>query len=162
MYDAIDFKLELDGNGYHYYMLLFKDGKIGTYEFCKFMQMTSNSHEIVLEFTVEPDYDECVFLKNRGAVNSLIGMSYIAARKGEKWGIIDNTPASSTYYPADETYWRDKPNLKDLEFKYNSLDELKNDADAEFSRRYKKYERPHMILQIGDHLIVSEWFNNEE
>lgn len=162
MYDAIDFKLELDGNGYHYYMLLFKDGKIGTYEFCKFMQMTSNSHEIVLEFTVEPDYDECVFLKNRGAVNSLFGMSYIAARKGEKWGIIDNTPASSTYYPADETYWRDKPNLKDLEFKYNSLDELKNDADAEFSRRYKKYERPHMILQIGDHLIVSEWFNNEE
>lgn len=162
IYDFIEFKLECDSNGYHHKMLLYKDRKIGTYEYCNFRHMTSNSHEIELEFTVEPDYDECVFLKNRGAVNSLIGMSYIAVRKGDKWGIIDNTPASATYYPADETYWRNNPNLKDLEFKYNSLEDLQNDADAEFSRRYKKYERPHMIFQLGDNLIVSEEDNDEE
>ena len=33
IYDSIDFKLECDGNGYHYKMLLYKDGKIGTYEY---------------------------------------------------------------------------------------------------------------------------------
>ena len=159
IYDSIDFRFENDSNGYHYKMLLYKDGKIGTYEYCNYGQYTNNYHfhEIELEFTVKPDYDECVFLNNRRAVNSFKGMSYIAVRKGNKWGIIDNTPASATYFPADETYWIDEPNLIDLEFKYNSLEELKNDADSEFSRRYKKYERPHMISQFGNSLIVSEF-----
>lgn len=156
IYDSIECKLEVDGHGYHYMMFLYKDGKVGTYEYCNYRSFAVGDHEISLSFTVEPDYDECVFLKNRGAVNSFIGMYFIAVRKGKQWGILDNSPASATYYPADETYWRDSPNLKDLEFKYDSLEELKINADAEFRRRYKKYERPHIVIQMGDSLVVSE------
>lgn len=161
IYDSIDFQLECDSNGDHYNMLLYKDGKIGT---CEYLVEGVGSYKYKMEFkfTVEPDYDECVFLKNSGSVNSFIGMYYVAVRKGDKWGIIDNTPESPTYYQIDKTEWINEPNLKDLEFKYNSLEELKNDADAEFSRRFEKYERPHMIIQLGDHLIVSEGINDEE
>ena len=161
-YDRIDYKLECDDNGYHYKILLYKNGKIGTYEFCNYREMYSGAHEIELEFKVEPEYDECVFLKNGGSVNSFIGMSYIAVRKGDKWGILDNTPARATYHPVDETYWYNNPNLKDLEFKYCSLNELVEDADEEFRRRYKKYERPHMIHELGGSVIVSEFLDDED
>lgn len=53
-------------------------------------------------------------------------MHYIAAKLEGKWGIIDIDP---------EDY---NPNLKDLDFKYNSVEELKQDADAEFKRRTSK------------------------
>ena len=162
IYDYIDFKLEEDVYGYHYKMMLYKDGKVGTYEYCNHRDSFAGAPLIELEFTVSPEYDECVFLRNKNSVANFIGMSYIAVRKGGKWGIIDNTPASSTYFPVDETHWYDKANLKDLRFIYNSLQELKDDADAEFARRYTKYCRPHMVLEWGNHLMVSEEHNNEE
>ena len=162
IYDSIDFKLEEDVYGYHYKMMLYKDGKVGTYEYCNHRDSFAGAPVIELEFTVSPEYDECVFLRNKNSVANFIGMSYVAVRKGEKWGIIDNTPASSTYSPIDETHWYDKANLVDLRFAYNSLQELKDDADAEFARRYTKYSRPHMVLEWGSHLMVSEEPNNEE
>ena len=42
-------------------------------------------------------------------------------------------------------FWRNTPNLKKLEFKYNSLEELKNDADAEFERRRDSYNKRHRV-----------------
>lgn len=162
IYDSIDFKLEEDVYGYHYKMMLYKDGKVGTYEYCNHRDSFAGAPVIELEFTVSPEYDECVFLRNKNSVANFIGMSYVAVRKGEKWGIIDNTPARSTYSPVDETHWYDKANLTDLRFTYNSLQELKDDADAEFARRHTKYCSPHMVLEWGSHLMVLEEPNNEE
>ena len=46
------------------------------------------------------------------------------------------------YYDFDDR-WRNNPNLKELDFKYNSLEELKDDADNEFERRHDKYINRH-------------------
>ena len=37
-----------------------------------------------------------------------------------------------------------------LEFKYNSLEELKNDADAEFERRRMHYTEQHRVFCYDD------------
>ena len=46
------------------------------------------------------------------------------------------------YYDFDDR-WRNNPNLKELDFKYNSLEELKDDADNQFERRHDKYINRH-------------------
>lgn len=139
IYDAIDFKLDIDIYGYHYKMLLHKDGKVGTYEYCNYRSDLNDYHEIELVFSVEPEFEECVFLKHKDAIMNFAGMSYVAVRKKDKWGIIDNKPAGLYYHYTFDDIWRNSPNLKKLEFKYNSLEELKNDADAEFERRRMHY-----------------------
>lgn len=145
IYDAIDFKLDIDSYGYHYKMLLYKDGKVGTYEYCNYRSELNNYHEIEIVFSVEPEYDECVFLKHKDAITNFAGMSYVAVRKKDKWGIIDNKPVGLYYYYTFSDRWRNLPNLKKLEFKYNSLEELKNDADAEFERRRMRYNEQHRV-----------------
>jgi hypothetical protein len=37
----------------------------------------------------------------------------------------------------------------DLEFKYFSIEELKQDADEEFERRFHKYYREHIVGPTG-------------
>lgn len=145
IYDAIDFKLEIDSYGYHYKMLLYKDGKVGTYEYCNYRSELNNYNEIEIIFSVEPEYDECVFLKHKNAITNFAGMSYVAVRKKDKWGIIDNKPVGLYYYYTFNDRWRNIPNLKKLEFKYNSLEELKNDADAEFAKRRDEYNELHRV-----------------
>lgn len=145
IYDAIDFKLDIDSYSYHYKMLLYKDGKVGTYEYCNYRSELNNYHEIEIVFSVEPEYDECVFLKHKDAITNFAGMSYVAVRKKDKWGIIDNKPVGLYYYYTFNDRWRNSPNLKKLEFKYNSLEELKNDADAEFERRRMRYNEQHRV-----------------
>ena len=150
IYDAIDFKLDIDIYGYHYKMLLHKDGKVGTYEYCNYRSDLNNYHEIELVFSVEPEFDECVFLKHKDAITNFAGMSYVAVRKKDKWGIIDNKPRGLYYYYTFDDSWRNSPNLKMLEFKYNSLEELKNDADAEFERRRMHYNEQHRVFCYDD------------
>ena len=139
VYDAIEFKLEIDSYGYHYKMLLYKDGKVGTYEYCNYRSDCNNYNVLELVFSIEPEYDECVFLNNKKAVTNFAGMSYVAVRRNDKWGIIDNKPAGLYYYYDFNDRWRNNPNLKELDFKYNSLEELKDDADNEFERRHNNY-----------------------
>ena len=146
IYDAIDFELEIDCNGYHYKMLLYKDGKVGTYEYCNYRSGSNNYNVLELVFSVEPEYDECVFLTNKKAVTRFAGMSYLAVRKDDKWGIIDNKPAGLNYYYDFGDQWRNNPNLKELDFKYDSLEELKDDADNEFKRRFDKYIDRHRFI----------------
>ena len=143
VYDAIEFKLEIDSFGYHYKMLLYKDGKAGTYEYCNYRSDCNNYNVLELVFSIEPEYDECVFLNNKKAVTNFAGMSYVAVRRNDKWGIIDNKPAGLYYYYDFDDRWRNNPNLKELDFKYNSLEELKDDADNEFERRHDKYINRH-------------------
>jgi len=143
IYDSIDFHLEIDCHGYHYKMLLYKDGKVGTYEYCNYRSELKNYVVIETVFSIDPEYDECVFLKHKDSVTSFTGMSYVAVKKDNKWGIIDNKPAGLNYYYDFDDHWRNNPNLKDLDFKYNSLEELKDDADNEFERRHDKYINRH-------------------
>ena len=150
IYDAIDFKLDIDSYGYHYKMLLHKDGKVGTYEYCNYKSELNNYNEIEIVFSVEPEFDECVFLKHKDAITNFAGMSYVAVRKKDKWGIIDNKPRGLYYYYTFDDSWRNSPNLKMLEFKYNSLEELKNDADAEFERRRMHYNEQHRAFCYND------------
>ena len=143
IYDTIEFKLEIDIYGYHYKMLLFKDGKVGAYEYCNYRSDYNNYNVLELVFSIEPEYDECVFLRNKNAVTNFAGMSYLAVRRDDKWGIIDNKPVGLYYYYDFDDRWRNNPNLKELDFKYNSLEELKDDADNEFERRHDKYVNRH-------------------
>lgn len=156
IYDFVSFEFQEDSYGYHYFLKLQKDGKVGTYEYRRYIQSCTNGVDISRSFMVEPDYDECEFLTNEKSVNSCLKMSFVAVRKGAKWGIIDNTPSSTTYFPISISEWRNHANLVDLEFKYDSLEELKSDADEEFRRRRAKYERPHLITEIGNQYVVTE------
>ena len=144
VYDSIVFNYSYDYYGYHYYMILYQEGKVGSYEyFFNYNWRTDDggSIEVGLEFFVEPEYDECVFLNNKNAVLNSLQMSFVAVRKGNKWGILDNTPASSSYffYDKEELYLANTQNYEDLDFKYDSLEALKKDADSEFKRRFEKY-----------------------
>ena len=86
-------------------------------------------------------------------------MHYAAVRKGEKWGILDQKPRGITYlaigYNIEDI---NEPNWEDLNYRYNSLKELKEDADKEFQRRYDKYYHPWKIGKDsnGEYCIVEE------
>lgn len=147
IYDAIDFKLEIDCYGYHYKMLLHRNGRIGTYEYCNYRSELNDYRVLELVFSVEPEYDECVFLKNKYAVTSFAGMAFVAVRKGSKWGIIDNKPAGWEYYYDYTDHWSNSPNLRLLGFKYNSLEELEQDAETEFKKRRDLYNEYQMELR---------------
>ena len=129
IYDAISFKWGANEVSLYYYLILKKDGKVGVYEYCDIV----NRGEF--EFYAEPLYEECVFLHNDYSVADYCGMSYVAVKSNDKWGILDVQPAKGTYFPI----WENRPNYDDLEFKYDSLNKLKKDADLEFKRRYNKH-----------------------
>ncbi len=108
----------------------------------------------VFVFSVEHIYDECVFLDNKTRISDefsvlgKLGMRSVAVRQDNRWGILDIEPEDGYYFRQFSQYWKNTPNLNDLEFKYTSLDELKQDADAEFKRRYEKYYSPLRIREI--------------
>lgn len=129
IYDAISFKWGANEVSLYYYLMLKKNGKMGVYEYCDLVNRGK------FEFFVEPLYEECVFLHNDYSVADYCGMSYVAVKLNDKWGILDVQPAKGKYFPI----WENCPNYNDLEFKYDSLNKLKKDADSEFKRRYNKY-----------------------
>ena len=93
-------------------------------------------------FFVKPVYDNCVLLKNEKSVLKHYWMHYAAVQKNGKWGILDYKPRNDSYYVYESNLKTvDYSNLIDLEFKYDSLEELERDADNEFQRRYDKYSR---------------------
>ena len=148
LYDNINVKGGCNEDSKRYFIILTKNKKKGVYEYC------DSSNYGKYEFYVTPLYDECVFLKNQQAVANYCGMYYVAVRLNEKWGILDVEPAWATYFPEARSEWHNCPNLKDLEFKYSSLEELKKDADAEFKRRFDKYYREHLTIVRGDGSLI--------
>ena len=139
--DSIDFTCSRNRDFNYCYRIIFvKNGKVGAYEISHILLDDNRYH--IYRFFVKPEYDECVFQENKNSVNSICNMAYVAVRKNDKWGIIDNSPRKRTYYYnyyIDE--WENYPNLNDLTFKYNSLNELTQDADFEFQNRFHTFRR---------------------
>ena len=146
IFDSIEYfnSIWLSGRN-RIWMYLYKDGKIGTYEFCIDTDTGERENN---DFYVFPNYDECIFQKHHLSIAGYFGLSYLAVREKDKWGIIDISPAKYTYYPYEDE-WLCNPNLEDLEYKYDSLEDLKDDADTEFKRRHDKYYDPNVIQEGG-------------
>ena len=134
-------------------ILTYKDGKVG---FCVISYFYSENycckrtgnHDFEYIYYVEPQFDECVLQRISRSVLGNYYMHYAAVRKGEKWGILDQTPRNLTYF-ANDINLEDvnEPNWEDLNYKYNSLEELKEDTKYEFDRRVRKYLRPWIIIR---------------
>lgn len=119
---------------------IYLDDKVGFGELFISIYLIKSKEYI---YYVEPIFDECVLLRNEKSVLDSFDMPYAAVREEMKWGILDQKPRSLTY-KAIEYNLEDEcnPNYDDLIFRYNSIEELKNDADNEFQRRYNKYFQP--------------------
>lgn len=119
---------------------IYLDDKVGFGELFTSIYLVKSKEYI---YYVEPIFDECVLLRNGESVLDSFNMPYAAVREEMKWGILDQKPRSLTY-KAIEYNLEDEcnPNYDDLIFRYNSIEELKNDADNEFQRRYNKYFQP--------------------
>ena len=108
-------------------MTLHKNGKIGAYEYRFFVPPIIDSSSQVLEFLIEPDYDECVFFEIEQFYNS-----FIAVRKGGIWGFAEGPTPKTNDVLARETHVKWSLTTDDVEFGFNSLEELKE----EVCRRY--------------------------
>lgn len=153
-YDTIDFKYGLYCDGYIYKMIMSIGTRKGVYEFRQYNPTNNYESASCYTFNTEIEYDECVFLENKGSIAAYGQLSYVGVRKDSKWGILDATPSWASYYPIDDSNWDNTPNERDLEFKYDSLEDLIEDADNEFERRYKKYYRPFNIIVMGGQSLL--------
>lgn len=140
-YNYPDYSYSPAGILYSYRILKYIENKIGTVQYRKFFSTESYSYVVNYTFSSKAKYDECVFLNNKDSIASYGHLCFIGVRIGEKWGILDATPAEVTYYPQDDSDWNNAPNYEDLEYKYDSLESLIADVDNEFKRRYKKYHK---------------------
>ena len=148
--------------------LLYQDSKCGYCEYGyyyvqrDFHPIIGSSYDGPFEYlyTVKPDYEECVLLANEYSVLSHYYMHYAAVRKGNKWGILDQKVRAITYQAMHLNIEDENtPNYKDLDFKYNSLDELKDDAENELKRRFDYYYHPWTIRtnsQGEDYIVIKE------
>lgn len=146
-------KIELNSTFYNprmFSLLLYKGNKVGFYE-CSF--------DDDYRYIVKPSFDNCVLLKNKKSVLTNFLMHYAAVQKDGKWGILDQKPRKYTYYAiVFNLRSSSQSNLKDLEFKYDSIEELMEDADNEFQRRYEHYYCPWIQLrdENGKYCIYRE------
>ena len=143
-------------------ILTYKDGKVGfcdiTYFYSdKYCCKRTGTYHFEYIYYVEPQFDECVLQRISRSVLGNYYMHYAAVRKGGKWGILDQLPRDLTYF-ANDLNLEDvnEPNWEDLNYKYNSLEELKEDTKDEFDRRVRKYLRPWTIINNsnGEDCIV--------
>lgn len=160
-------KIELNSTFYcprNFSFILYKNGKAG---FCDVAYFSSDyiackrtgSYLFEYVYIVSPQYDECILLRHPKSVLYTVDMHYAAVKKDGKWGILDQKPRKLTYSVNDVNLEDEsEPNFIDLDFKYNSLEELKEKADCEFKRRYDKYYHPWRIKKDlnRDYCIVEE------
>lgn len=151
-------------------LLIYKDKKVGycdisySYNYSCYSHIKFQRNDEYVNY-VDPQFDECVLLNNCNSVLNNFYMHYAAVRKNKKWGILDQKPRQITYKAidlnlADES----EANYDDLIFKYDSLDELKENADNELKERYNKYYSPWTIRRDSfgdDDRIVEEGVKNE-
>lgn len=139
-------------------ILTYKDGKTG---FCIMTYFYSNDYcceRTEYVYYVEPQFDECILERNKNAVLSNYYLYYAAVRKNGYWGILDQTPRDMTYHAFDFNLEdNSEPNWKDLIYKYKSFEELKEDADNEFQRRFDKYYHHKVSTESkGDSRMIEE------
>lgn len=123
VYDAIDVEWGDTSDGYHYIMQLHKDEKVGIYEYCEYNML--NGRYTRFDLYIDPQFDDCI-ISDRGAV---YGISKIYLRKGNKWGIFDKTqelPVYGIYENVDCSICHSRPDMDDIDFKYNSIKEAKS------------------------------------
>lgn len=166
-------KIELVSVNRHYpeivsvCFLLYKDEKVGYCEFgyyyieTDFDIILGSSYKGPIEYSyfVEPNFEECILLTNNYEVLMNYCMHYAAVRQDKKWGILDQKPRDITYQAINFNIENEHmPNYEDLDFKYESIEDLKTDADNEFKRRYKKHYQPWTIRRNshGEDCVIKE------
>lgn len=145
-------------------ILTHKGRKVGFCDITYFYNDTycckrTGTHYFEYIYNVEPQFEECVLQRNKNAVLGNYDMHYAAVRKDGKWGILDQKPRVITYMAINHNLEDiNEPNWEDLNYMYNSLEELNEGADKEFQKRYDKYFHPWKIEtdSNGEYSIVEE------
>ena len=91
-------------------MILSKDIKYGMWQRLKYRTKDTESQLRELDFRIDEIFDECVFLNDKNSKNSKAEVLDVAVRSANKWAVINCS--------------KGKVDVKNLLFKYDSLDEI--------------------------------------
>ena len=91
-------------------MILCKDIKYGMWQRLKYRTKDTEPQLRELDIRIDEIYDECVFLNDKNSKNSKAEILDVAVRMANKWAVINCS--------------KGKVDVKNLLFKYDSLDEI--------------------------------------
>lgn len=91
-------------------MILSKDNKYGMWQRLKYRTKDTESQLRELDIRIDEIFDECVFLNDKNSKNSKAEVLDVAVRTANKWAVINCS--------------KGKVDVKNLLFKYDSLDEI--------------------------------------
>jgi len=91
-------------------MILSKDIKYGMWQRLKYRTKDTESQLRELDIRIDEIFDECVFLNDKNSKNSKAEVLDVAVRTANKWAVINCS--------------KGKVDVKNLLFKYDSLDEI--------------------------------------
>ena len=91
-------------------MILSKDIKYGMWQRLKYRTKDTESQLRELDIRIDEMFDECVFLNDKNSKNSKAEVLDVAVRMANKWAVINCS--------------KGKVDVKNLLFKYDSLDEI--------------------------------------
>lgn len=91
-------------------MILSKDIKYGMWQRLKYRTKDTEPQLRELDIRIDEIYDECVFLNDKNSKNSKAEILDVAVRMANKWAVINCS--------------KGKVDVKNLLFKYDSLDEI--------------------------------------
>ena len=85
---------------------------MGTWQIERYGIPTEEKH-----YRIEPIYDECLFIEDKQTDEFWVRPSKVAIRNKGKWALINRY---------------ESPNMEDINFKYNSFDEIQEFINKEF------------------------------
>ena len=113
-YDTIKLEFDCWCNKGEFYscerMILCKDIKYGMWQRLKYRTKDTEPQLRELDIRIDEIYDECVFLNDKNSKNSKAEILDVAVRMANKWAVINCS--------------KGKVDVKNLLFKYDSLDEI--------------------------------------
>ena len=113
-YDTIKLEFDCWCNKGEFYscerMILCKDIKYGMWQRLKYRTQDTEPQLRELDIRIDEIYDECVFLNDKNSKNSKAEILDVAVRMANKWAVINCS--------------KGKVDVKNLLFKYDSLDEI--------------------------------------
>lgn len=113
-YDTIKLEFDCWCNKGEFYscerMILSKDIKYGMWQRLKYRTKDTEPQLRELDIRIDEIYDECVFLNDKNSKNSKAEILDVAVRMAKKWAVINCS--------------KGKVDVKNLLFKYDSLDEI--------------------------------------
>ena len=113
-YDTIKLEFDCWCNKGEFYscerMILSKDIKYGMWQRLKYRTKDTEPQLRELDIRIDEIYDECVFLNDKNSKNSKAEILDVAVRMANKWAVINCS--------------KGKVDVKNLLFKYDSLDEI--------------------------------------